>query len=84
MCITATQLIFAMDLVPVIYMTVSSLYCRFEKKECGKYEQRIREEFFCALSIFFGRMNGCAHVVYKRQAYLLSLRRGIPYSNVVA
>ena len=76
MCITATQLIFAMDLVPVIYMTVSSLYCRFEKKERGKYEQRIREEFFCALSIFFGRMSGCTHVVYKRLAYLLSFEEG--------
>jgi len=43
MCIIATQLIFVMDPVPVIYMTVSSWYHQFEKEKCRKYKQRIRE-----------------------------------------
>jgi len=42
-------------------------------------------EFFCT-SVFstFGGMSGCTHVVYKRVAYLLSLKRGVPYCSVMA
>ena len=29
-------------------------------------------------------MSGCTHVVYKRLAYLLSLKRGVPYCSVMA
>ena len=29
-------------------------------------------------------MSGCTNVVYKRLAYLLSLKRGVPYSSVMA
>ena len=32
----------------------------------------------------FNGMSGCTNVVYKRLAYLLSLKRGVPYSSVMA
>ena len=32
----------------------------------------------------FGGMSGCTNVVYKRLAYFLSLKRGVPYSSVMA
>ena len=32
----------------------------------------------------FGGMSGCTHVVYKCLAYLLSLKRGVPYCSVMA
>ena len=32
----------------------------------------------------FGVMSGCTNFVYKRLAYLLSLKRGAPYSSVMA
>ena len=32
----------------------------------------------------FGGMSGCTNVVYKRLAYLLSLKRGVPYNSVMA
>ena len=32
----------------------------------------------------FGGMSGCTNVVYKCLAYLLSLKRGVPYSSVMA
>ena len=32
----------------------------------------------------FGGMSGCTNVVYKRLAYFLSLRRGVPYTSVMA
>ena len=66
---------------------VSSLYRRFEEKR-RKYEQRIREvemgSFVPLVFSTFGGMSGCTNVVYKRLAYLLSLKRGVPYSSVMA
>jgi len=68
--------------------SVLSLYRRFEKEKRRKYEQRIREvelrSFVPLVFSTFGGMSGCTHIVYKRLAYLLSLKRGIPYCNVVA
>ena len=67
---------------------VSSLYRRFEKEKRRKYEQRIREvemgSFVPLVFSTFGGMRGCTNVVYKRLAYLLSLKRGVPYSSVMA
>ena len=67
---------------------VSSLYRQFEKEKCRKYEQRIREvemgSFVPLVFSTFGGMSGCTNVVYKCLAYLLSLKRGVPYSSVMA
>ena len=67
---------------------VSSLYRRFEKEKCRKYEQRIKEvemgSFVLLVFSTFGGMSWCTNVVYKRLAYLLSLKRGAPYSSVMA
>ena len=67
---------------------VSSLYRRFEKEKRRKYEQRIREvemgSFVPLVFSTFGGMSGCTNVVYKRLAYLLSLKRGVLYSSVMA
>ena len=67
---------------------VSSLYRRFEKEKCRKYEQSIRDvemgSFVPLVFSTFDGMSGCTNVVYKRPAYLLSLKRGVPYSSVMA
>ena len=60
--------------------SVPSLYRRFEKEKRRKYEQRIREVELSS----FGGMSRCTHIVYKHLAYLLSLKSGISFCNVVA
>ena len=67
---------------------VASLYRRFEKEKRRKYEQRIREvemgSFTPLVFSTFGGISGCTSIFYKRLAYLLSLKREVPYSSVMS
>ena len=67
---------------------VASLYRRFEKEKRRKYEQRIREvemgSFTPLVFSTFGGIGECTSIYYKRLAYLLSLKREVPYSSVMS
>ena len=67
---------------------VASLYRIFEKEKLRKYEQRIREvemgSFTPLVFSTFGGISGCTSIFYKRLAYLLSLKREVPYSSVMS
>ena len=67
---------------------VASLYRRFEKEKRRKYEQRIREvemgSFTPLVFSTFGGISGCTSIFYKRLAYLLSLKREVPYSSAMS
>jgi len=67
---------------------ISSLYRRFEREKQRKYEQRIREvemgSFTPLVFSTFGGMGHASAVFYKRLAFLVSLKRGVPYNSVMS
>ena len=60
----------------------------FEREKQRKYEQRISEvemgSFTPLVFSTFGGMGHASTVFYKRLAFLVSLKRGVPYSSVMS